>query len=109
VWLPDSKTGQYICVFLSVCVCVRACACVRACVRVHVHACVCVCESKGCRFGPRSRHFGAVVSLSKKLTYIAPVYPAVKWVPGEEAYPAVTSMGTWCKSGEANAQLPISP
>ena len=27
---------------------------------------------------------------------------------GEAAYPAVISMDTWCKSGEANAQLSIS-
>ena len=49
----------YVCVYLRV----RMCLCGAAQRSVRTSACL----SKGCRFNARSRHFGLVVSLSKKL------------------------------------------
>ena len=92
-------------------VCVSVCA--YSCVCVCVYSCVCVCASgnrpanwKVAGLIPAQDTLVLLFPWPRNFTDIAPMYPTVKRVPG--AHTAVTLMGTWCKFGEANAQLSIS-
>ena len=99
-------TPLFWCTSYSYTVCTHRSACTHVLLCVHIHA-MYVPGSM-----PGYANLVLLFSLARSFTHIAPVYPAAYWGPGglvssgEAAYPAVTSMGTWCLLGK---QIPNCP